>query len=343
MHRFSRFQMRATLILLAFLGIFSIVGAFYGAEWSKGFFNSTPLTIFWVVLTLILTLALITSRRRVKAPGLLMIHAACVLILLGSMWGSEEGHLLRKNLADSDKVPGGFMSIYEGRNENHVMTQYNEDKLKELPFSIYLKDFWMDYYWDDGRLLIRSPQGRVAVLHAMEDHSIDLGEGLAGLKIVRVFKNLKVMTNKDKTTVEDDPGLGSNPALEIEVLWPDGKRERRYIYQRFPKENVIPGGWAMHYALDIKDFFSDLTVVRDEKIADQKVIQVNDPLHYGGYYFYQSSYDASQGRYTVLSVTSDSGYSIVFAGYFLLSLGVFWHFWLHPVYRRSFNRSKNGD
>ena len=300
------------------------------------------MTIFWFALTLIFTLAFFTSRRMRKAPGLLMLHAACVMILLGSLWGSDGGHSLRKDLLDSDKVPGGFMSIYEGHSENHIMSRYQEDKLTELPFSVYLKDFWMDYYWDDGRLLIRSPQGKIHVLHAAPGQAIVLGEGIAGLKIVRVFKNLKVKDDNGTPTVEDDPALGSNPALEIEVSLPDGKRERLYVFQRFPERNVIPGGWAMQYALGIKDFFSDLSVVQDEEVADHKVIQVNDPLHYGGYYFYQASYDAAHGRYTVLSVTSDSGQKLVFTGYFFLCLGVFWHFWLHPVFLRSSNRRGHG-
>jgi hypothetical protein len=343
MYRFSRIQMWATLILLAFLGICSIVGAFQGAGWSKGFFNAAPMTMFWCALTLVFTLALFTSRRMRKAPGLLMVHAACVMILLGSLWGSDGGHFMRTELLGRDKVPGGYITIYEGHSENHIMSRYHEDKLSELPFSIYLKDFWMDHYWDDGRLLIRSPQGRIYDLHAAPGHAIELGEGLAGLKIVRLYKNLKVKGGKDTPTVVDDPGLGSNPALQIEVSWPGGKRERRYVFQRFTERNVIPGGWAMQYALGIKDFFSDLHVVQDGEIADRKVIEVNDPLHYGGYYFYQASYDASHGQYTVLSVTSDSGHGLVFAGYFFLCLGIFWHFWLQPVFNRSTNRRGHGD
>ena len=99
----------------------------------------------------------------------------------------------------------------------------------------------------------------------------------------------------------------------------------------------------MHYRLGIKDFFSDLDVFQGGRVVDHKVIQVNDPLHYGGYYFYQASYDASQGQYSVLSVTSDSGYWLVFAGYFILCLGVFWYFWIQPFFRKAVWRLRNGD
>ena len=64
----------------------------------------------------------------------------------------------------------------------------------------------------------------------------------------------------------------------------------------------------------------------------RKSIEVNKPLHYGGYLFYQQGYDGDAGRYTVLGVTSDKGLGIVFLGYILLCTGVFWHFWLRHIF-----------
>ena len=82
----------------------------------------------------------------------------------------------------------------------------------------------------------------------------------------------------------------------------------------------------------IKDFLSDVEVVKDNKVVTRKNIEVNKPLHYGGYLFYQQGYDSDAGRYTVLGVTSDKGLGIVFLGYILLCAGVFWHFWLRHIF-----------
>lgn len=79
---------------------------------------------------------------------------------------------------------------------------------------------------------------------------------------------------------------------------------------------------------------SDLVVLEERKAVVEKTVQVNDPLHYGGFHIYQSSYDRQGGRYTVLLVKSDSGLWLVYAGLFLLGVGSFWWCWVGPV--RSF-------
>ena len=55
------------------------------------------------------------------------------------------------------------------------------------------------------------------------------------------------------------------------------------------------------------------------------------PPFVGGYHLYQNSYNPEDHSYTILSVTSDSGLWVVYAGFFLLCAGVFWRLWLRPV------------
>ena len=53
------------------------------------------------------------------------------------------------------------------------------------------------------------------------------------------------------------------------------------------------------------------------------IIEMNKPLSYGGYSFFQSSYRIEEGRRaTILSVSRDPGQTIVFVGYFLLVAGM---------------------
>ncbi|HEY3349178.1 MAG TPA: cytochrome c biogenesis protein CcsA [Thermoanaerobaculia bacterium] len=53
------------------------------------------------------------------------------------------------------------------------------------------------------------------------------------------------------------------------------------------------------------------------------IIEMNKPISYGGYTFFQSSYRIEQGRRaTILSVSRDPGQTIVFVGYFLLVAGM---------------------
>ncbi|MHC4738450.1 MAG: hypothetical protein ACYS9Y_06060, partial [Planctomycetota bacterium] len=67
---------------------------------------------------------------------------------------------------------------------------------------------------------------------------------------------------------------------------------------------------------------------------------------FGGYHFYQHSYDAEAGQYTALRVTSDTGLGFVYAGYVMLCVGVIWHLWLREIFsKRKLRRTerKNGN
>lgn len=89
--------------------------------------------------------------------------------------------------------------------------------------------------------------------------------------------------------------------------------------------------WMARPPTPVKSYKSDIAVMRDGKLVSQKVVEVNRPLHYGGYHFYQDSYDAEDQQYTVLSVTSDSGVLWVYVGMFLLLGGSAWRFYARPV------------
>ena len=96
---------------------------------------------------------------------------------------------------------------------------------------------------------------------------------------------------------------------------------------------------------EISDYKSHLIVQDEGEITVPKeVIEVNHPLHYGGYHFYQYSYGQDGGQeYTVLSVTSDSGLWAVYVGFVLLCAGMFWLFWVRPAWGYFTRQSKHGD
>jgi len=226
------------LAVIGLLTALSVLGAFCGAQKAKLIFNSIPLGVYWYGLAVLLVAGMVEFPRLLHKPRLFMIHAGCLLVLAGSMWGSEAGHRLGERLFGIRKIPNGYMLISEGNSEKHVMTEDFRQRLGELPFSIKLKDFRLEYYETDEELVPR---------------------------------------------------------------------------------------------LLIRDYFSDVVVIKDGKEVTSKTIEVNHPLHYGGYHFYQHSYDSQAGKYTILSVTSDSGLYAVYGGYWLLCLGVLWQFWFRHI------------
>ena len=81
----------------------------------------------------------------------------------------------------------------------------------------------------------------------------------------------------------------------------------------------------------MRQYVSDVEILKDGRVVLARNIEVNHPLRYGGYHFYQHSYGDQSGQYTVLMVVSDLGLVWVYAGYAMLCAGVLWHFWIRHL------------
>ncbi len=323
--------------------VLSIVGAFYGSEKASQFFNSLPLIVYWLVLMTILVAGLVTFRRLIRVPGLLLVHLGCISILVGAMWGSNGGYRLQKKFFGIDKAPFGYMLIYEQTAENSIVAE--DDKvLAKLPFSIYLEDFRMEYYSSRSYLLVENQNGDIWQIPDEVGAELDLNEGK--IKIVRIFRNFKIDISSDKKVTTDAAGAGMNPAIEINIELPDGISKQKYVFAKFLQKSYSDDGLKFTYVSQqtsaVKDYFSDVIILEEEKQIAKKTIEVNHPLHHGGYHFYQSSYDPEEGQYTVLTVYSDSGLNMVYGGYLMLSLAVLWQFWFRH-FLTFFKRYRNGD
>ena len=97
MHKYRRTIMWLGLVLIIVLTVLSIYGAFIGAERAQQLFNQPPLVVYWTTLAILLIVGIAAFRRLLRVPGLLLIHAGCVLILAGGMRGSHAGHNLQKS------------------------------------------------------------------------------------------------------------------------------------------------------------------------------------------------------------------------------------------------------
>jgi cytochrome c biogenesis protein ResB len=321
------------LWVIALLTILSIYGAFIGAERSQEFFNRVPLAVYWAFFAVLLAVAIGVFRRLVRVPGLLMMHAGCILILAGGMWGSKLGNDLQKRLLRIEKIREGRMVIYEGTSENKVVVDDAGRDFKALPFALRLKDFRIEYY-QPSDLYIETRDGRRWKVPVEVGKQFALGEGLGIAKVVRTFENFKMGKQDGQNVFFDDPNSGSNPALEVQVVQPNGQITTKYVFEKFPGHSQGQDAFLMNYHRTISDYISEIELVENDKVVAAKDIEVNYPLHFGGYHFYQSSYDDKAGQYTVLSVHSDTGLFVVYAGYWLLCLGATWHFWLRHVFAK---------
>jgi hypothetical protein len=318
--------MWAAMAIIALLFFLSVYGAFIGPKRAKELFNSTVLGVYWVAFALLLVVGIVLFRRLLRVPALLLVHAGCILILAGAIWGSEAGRSLQKTLLGIDIVPTGQMQIHEGYSDNRVILEDNE--IRELPFYIKLKDFRVEYY-EPGHLYIQTRQGDTAWELPVEiGAEIQLDPGFGAVEILRVFENFRITIDGDDRTAVDEPGTGINAALEVCIKTPDGRVSTRYVFER-SRGHIYPDSpLYMSYERVIRDYVSELQVIRNGRIVAEKDIEVNHPLHFGGYHFYQHSYDAQAAEYTVLMVSPDSGLASVYSGFLVLCIGAFWHFWL---------------
>jgi hypothetical protein len=328
-NRIKRLVLWAGLLAILLLIAFSIYGAFIGVDSAKGFFNSLPLSAYWIALAVLLISAIAIFRRLLCFRGLFLIHLGCIITLAGGIIGSQAGFKIQDKLSGTDTIRAGQMIIREGTTDSAVETE--NGVTKTLPFAIKLVDFKIEYY-QPGQLIIRTPNGDGFKIPAQPGQKYVLGDDLGSVEIVRRFDNFKLTREGDKRIAIEDANGGPNPALEVLLKKPDGSETTRYVFERFPGHARPDDNLQFSYRRSIKDFLSDVEVVKDNKVVTRKNIEVNKPLHYGGYLFYQQGYDSDEGRYTILGVTSDKGLGIVFLGYILLCAGAFWHFWLRHTF-----------
>jgi hypothetical protein len=89
-------------------------------------------------------------------------------------------------------------------------------------------------------------------------------------------------------------------------------------------------------------FISDVTVKDPKANADKKaMISMNEPLKYGGYYFYQASYQLSPGQpaVSVFAVNHDPGRVLKYLGSLIMTLGIALMFYMNPHYLKMFTGS----
>jgi hypothetical protein len=322
-HQVRRLILWAGLVLILLLTVFSIYGAFLGADNAKAFFNSLPLSIFWIVLGLIFIAGIVFFPRLHSSASSFATHFGCLLVLAGGFWGSQAVVNFRNYNLHAGLIHSGEMVIYEGQAQQEVITDYQQRK--ELPFAVKLVDFKIEYY-QPGSLFVQNQQGERFRFPAEVGKTYPLGPDSGSVEIVRRFEKFRIIIEGDKRTATDDPNGGLNPALELRVTGPDGIEKTRYAFEKFP-DHPSADNLIFFYRRTISDFISDVEIIRDGSIVAKKIIEVNKPLHFGGYLFYQQDYDHQAGQYTILSVVSDTGLFTVHLGFFLLCAGLFWNMW----------------
>ena len=81
----------------------------------------------------------------------------------------------------------------------------------------------------------------------------------------------------------------------------------------------------------LKSVASTVKLVKDDRVVKRGVIEVNSPMKFGGLSIYQTSYDRDPGGryYSGFEIVKDPGIPVVWAGFALLLVGLFFSFYFH--------------
>ena len=308
--------------------MFSIYGAFVGAERASVFFNSTPMVIFWCLLLLVFMVGFFVYASLRKRFSLLLIHAGCVLVLAGGMVGSQRGHILLNRLLQKHSFTKGNISLHQGQSSNQV-TLDADAGVGELPFTIGLKEAFIEYY-DKPTIRFYVREGVHFDIPAAVGEMIELSDGQGTVQVIGAYRNFKMRQVSGRMTPYESTEPGVNPAYEL-TFTPTGKPpETFFVFERFPMHAMGGRSYRAEYVAPrvVKDYKSTLQVIDKGHLVKETTIEVNKPLYYGGYHFYQSTfaYDPS-GPVSGISVSSARGVWVVFVGYAMIFIGLVLQFW----------------
>jgi hypothetical protein len=293
-----------------------------------------------------ITATRVAKHLRGRVIGSVVTHVSMLLILCGgvisTLWGVHGGMDLR--------VGHTYGSFSAGGGE------------EALPFKVHLVDFKIELYGEDGKeeqSNPRQPLGKIDVRWPAKKlacelpaelgvpHTLHTEGGSSGHFVVTVKKFLSdfvidpVTQEKRSRSSRDD-----NPAVLVSVVSETATNET-WLFAKYPDFNkhvgpadgpdANPLELAFKYERDsrsrggsIKDYKSQVQILENGTVVLEKTIEVNSPLAWKGYRFYQSGYNPEDPSWTSFQVVRDPGVSVVFVGFALMIAGMTAVFYINP-------------
>jgi len=293
-----------------------IIGALIVKFQLNDIFNSAIFYFFMLAFSVNLCACSFRKRKlNLKAIGFYMTHISVLFIIFGALIGNIYG----------DK---GFVWLEENKSFDSYISSI-DGKHKKLNFSVLLKKFEIVQNTNDyGKIIFLlknyddpfifkveiSEQWRVAT---PTDYKF---------RILKYYSNLKFDNENKPFNLNEKP---ENPAVLIELKKND-KTEKRYVFSKFPHfhRNGVFDDVQLLYKqnLFISDYISDIEINKNREILKYR-LKVNSPFSIENYKIYQSSYDPENLKISGLEIVNDPGYYIVYIGFVMLTVGIFFVFY----------------
>jgi cytochrome c biogenesis protein ResB len=328
-------SLRLTVALILLIAGASVFGTLIEQRKALETVYHSPL--FVLLLTLLgvnlIFCTLLRLRLRLSMVGFLTTHIGVLLVLLGAVVGGACG-------------TAGMMQLFVGETGDRFYTKDGTEK--ELPFALRLNRFSVEYY-NFGSLSAVDNEGRI-VAEVAPTKGAELTVPGHTIKIIDFVPDFVKDLDSGEVTTRSE--VLRNPALLVSVTG-GGKVSERWIFAKFPqmahfhsdRENLP---FNLVFQLSIRAYRTDASVLNSAgKELKRQTVEVNLPLSFGGYTFYQASYDEAQHEWSGIQVVRDPGVAVVYAGFGLLTFGVFFTLYAKPYLKKRAggrgNQNANGN
>ncbi len=226
---------------------------------------------------------------------------------------------VRVRLTDADGVGGDFLLFSDPRLKGFTTLPWDG---VELSFDY---DYWC------------APTGARLRLQVAPDDAVHGAVEVPG-GAVTVHEALAAAT-VEVVPEEGDPAPGSplRTALRLGVEGPDGEHER-WLLCDTADGAVRLGPFVVMLASNTdrppRDWISHLSFLEEGVVVAEGAAEVNAPVHYRGYGFFQSDADPARPEYSGLQVVRDPAWTPVKLGLWMLLLGIAWVFYVQPLFDR---------
>jgi hypothetical protein len=232
----------------------------------------------------------------------------------------------------------GMIQCHEGQVVNSAESS---DGTMEFPFSIRLAKFELEFHKTPGaavdQLLVQWAEKNLETQFPVEvnvEHAVGSDPAFR-VKLLRVVPEFIV--DGETGDVKSRSDVPNNPALQVMVTG-GGATNTQWVFARFPDfgshggggtamplkfqyEAVPPSGMGMQGGA-IKAFKSTIEVIENGVVVSTRTIAVNSPFSWGGFSFYQTSYNPDDLTWSALQVVRDPGIPVVYAGFILMMAGL---------------------
>ncbi|TAN37192.1 MAG: hypothetical protein EPN23_06485 [Verrucomicrobia bacterium] len=273
--------------------------------------------------------------------GTLFVHVGILLTLLGGvikLFWSERGSL----------------QLREGEQTAAFVT--DDNRHVQLPYTLQLMKFEIEYYSTaaNGKpeetvqaetLVLQGPDSDAGVEWPVEigaERKVTPPAAATGshqdwrVTVLRRIPDFMIDTSTHTVQSRSDKML--NPAILVRVAG-NGPAAEHWLFARYPDfdmnamsgQESQPAPFKLRYKVlvsapekqHVKSFKSALRVLKGDAVAHEQTIEVNAPMSYEGYSFYQSGYNEDDLSWTALLVVRDPSVPVVYLGFILLGVGAF--------------------